>query len=468
MARSFLAIDLGATSGRTILGRLTDKGIEMEVINRFPNDLKEEDGHYHWDIEALMGNIIDGIKKAAAKAELSGVAVDTWGVDFVCFGEDGRPLAKPYSYRDPQTEGAADEFFKRIPRSRVYELTGIEVMNINSLYQLDVMRRRDDPVLRDARKLLFMPDAIACLLSGEAVCEYTISSTSQMLNARTRRLEPELLDAVGLNEGHFGRLVQPGTVIGTLKPEIQAMTGAGPVPVIAVGGHDTASAVAAVPAKGDDFAYLSSGTWSLMGIELRAPLINEEMEKLNYTNEGGVYGSVTVLKNICGMWLLERCKAGWGDVSYATLMEEALAARGGRSIIDPDAPEFAYPTDMEAAIKEYCASHGQYVPQTRGELARCIYESLAHRYAKVLEDLRHLSGKRLETLHVIGGGSRNELLNQWIADIAQVTVIAGPAEATAMGNIMVQAVAIGEAPDIASMRERMAARLELKTFIPKI
>ena len=466
MAGSFFAVDLGATSGRTILGKVTQEGISLEEVNRFPNHLLRIGNSYYWDIYELYRNIVEGLKKASSMTEIASIGIDTWGVDFVCVGKDGQFLRLPRSYRDPYTEGAPDAFFERFDRSEVYRLTGIQVMNFNSLFQFDAMRRSEDSALEAAEKILFIPDALSYMLTREMVCEYTIATTAQIVNAATRRLEPSILSAVGLSEEHFGRFVYPGEKVGTLSPELQSLTGLGPVPVIAVAGHDTASAVASVPASSEDFAYLSSGTWSLMGVETQKPVITPEMERLNFTNEGGVDGTIRVLKNICGMWLLERCKANWGDVSYSTLIDEALAAEPGRSCINPDAPEFANPEDMEKAIKDYSRAHGEAVPETRGQIVRCIYESLAARYAEVLENLRSLTGKKIETLHIIGGGSRNDLLNQWTADAAGVKVVAGPSEATACGNIMIQAIAAGVAKDVASLRAMLSSSSELKTFYP--
>ena len=469
MKQCFFAVDLGATSGRTILGCFTPAGLEMEEINRFPNHLIEVGGHCYWGIYELYRHIVEGLKLASRKEEVEivSIGIDTWGVDFVCVGKDGQFLRQPYSYRDPHTEGAPEAFFSRMPRRRVYELTGIQVMNFNSLYQLDAMRRAGDSALAAADKILFMPDALSYLLTGEMVTEYTIASTSQLVNASTRRLERELLEAVGLTENHFGRFVRPGEKVGELLPEVQRMTGLGAVPVIAVAGHDTASAIAAVPARNSYFAYLSSGTWSLMGIETDAPVITPETEALNYTNEGGVDDTICFLKNICGMWLLERCRQQWGGTSYAELMTEAGAGEPFRSLIDPDDASFANPADMEQAIKEYCRTTGQPVPDTRGQVVRCIFESLALRYRQVLDDLHSLFVRPVETLHVIGGGSRNDLLNQWTANAVGIPVVAGPSEATAIGNILLQALAAGKAGDIPSMRRLVADSIPLKTFTPQ-
>lgn len=469
MKQCFFAVDLGATSGRTILGTFTADGLEMEELNRFPNHLIETAGHFYWDIYELYRCIIEGLKIAARKEDIqiSSIGIDTWGVDFVCVGRDGGFLRQPYSYRDPHTAGAPEAFFTRVPRRYVYEWTGIQVMNFNTLFQLDTLRRNNDSALAATDKLLFMPDALSYMLTGEMVTEYTIASTAQLVNAGTRKLEDSLLSQLGLTQANFGRFVYPGETVGTLTPEVQRMTGLGAIPVVAVAGHDTASAVAAVPAMNRNFAYLSSGTWSLMGVEADAPVINKETEALNFTNEGGVEGTIRLLKNICGMWLLERCRAAWGEVSYPELIAEAEAAEPFRSLINPDDALFANPSDMEQAIRTYCRDRHQPVPETRGQVVRCIFESLALRYRQVLENLCSLSPRPVETLHVIGGGSRNDLLNQWTASAVGIPVIAGPSEATAIGNVMIQALAAGTAEDVASMRRLVNRSLPLKTFLPR-
>ncbi len=468
MNSCFFAVDLGATSGRTIIGSFSDKGLELEEINRFPNHLTEVGGHIYWDIYALYGHILEGLKTVACRGITPvSIGIDTWGVDFVCIGADGHILRQPYAYRDPHTTGAPEAFFSRFSRKRVYELTGIQVMNFNSLFQLDTLRRNSDSALAAADKILFMPDALSYMLTGEMVTEYTIASTAQIVNAHTRRLEQELLAALDLTPGHFGRFVLPGEVVGTLNEEVQRQTGLGAIPVVAVAGHDTGSAVAAVPAVHEHFAYLSSGTWSLMGVETNGPVITEEAEALNFTNEGGVEGTVRLLKNICGMWLLERCRLHWGDVSYQDLIAEAEAAEPFRSLIFPDDESFAHPSDMPEAICTYCRQSDQPVPESRGQLVRCIFDSLALRYRQVLEHLAGLSGYPIEVLHVIGGGSRNDLLNQFTANSIGIPVIAGPAEATAIGNIMVQAMAAGEGKNMAEIRELISRSIPLSRFEPQ-
>lgn len=468
----YLAIDLGATSGRTILGTLNDGKLHLEELTRFPNSIVRQGGRCYWDIWHLYEEMLRGLKEAARrKVEIVSIGIDTWGVDFVCLGNDGHLLATPRSYRDPHTDGEPQRYFnEKIPATRIYELTGIQVMPFNSLFQFSALRRAGSPVLDVADKILFLPDALAYLLTGEAVTEYTIASTSQMVNASTRRLEPEILESVGLTTGMFGREVQPGETVGTLTPEIQALTGLGAVPVVAVAGHDTGSAVAAVPSSDGNFAYLSSGTWSLMGIEIETPVINARTEAENFTHEGGVEGTIRFLKNICGMWLLERCREEWKaaglDTDYSNLVAMAATAEPFRSVIFPDDPVFANPASMTRAIADYCRRTGQHVPETQAEFTRCIYESLALRYRQVFGLLREFAPFPLQRLHVIGGGSRNALLNQMTADAIGADVVAGPMECTAAGNIMVQAKAAGEVAHLAAMRGVIARSNETSTYHP--
>ena len=465
----FFAVDLGATSGRTILGTLSESGLDQRELTRFPNHIIETNGHFYWDIYALYNEIIGGLKVVAREGiEIASVGIDTWGVDFAFIGKDGGLLRNPYCYRDPHTVGMMEEYFKKIPKERVYDLTGIQFMNFNSLFQLYTLHRVGDSALEAADKILFVPDALSYMLTGEKVTEYTIASTSQILNPRTKQMEQELLDVCDVRAEQFGRFVFPGEQIGVLNEEVQRQTGLGAIPVIAVAGHDTASAVAAVPAMNERFAYLSSGTWSLMGIEVKDAIINAESFDKNFTNEGGVEGTTRFLKNICGMWLLERCRKEWTeDYSYNALIEAALAVPAFRSIINPDAPCFANPTSMTEAIKQYCRETSQPVPDTYGEFTRCIFDSLALRYRQIFGYLQQMSPFPIEALHVIGGGSRNNLLNQFTCNAVGVPVVAGPSECTAIGNIMLQAKAAGIVSDIAAMRRLIAASIETTTFTPE-
>lgn len=471
-SQCFFAVDLGATSGRTIAGFITDGKVKLEELTRFPNNLIETGGHFYWDIYALYFEIIKGLKLVARRGlKIESIGIDTWGVDFVCIGDDGALLRNPIAYRDPYTFGAMDEYFANaVSKEEVYRATGIQFMNFNSLFQLYAMKRDGNSALKNASKILFVPDALSWMLTGKAVCEYTIASTSQLLNPVTKDLDEKLLGSLGLERGMFGEMVMPGHEIGVLTEEVQKMTGLGAVPVIAVAGHDTASAVAAVPAKDEHFAYLSSGTWSLMGIETKEPIINELSYKRNFTNEGGVEGTTRFLKNICGMWLLERCRKEWGDdapADYGTLLSEAMKVEAFRSIINPDDEMFANPSNMQQAIKDYCAKTGQHVPGGYAEICRCIFESLALRYRQVAGYLKEMASFPIDTLHIIGGGSLNDYLNQFTANATGLTVLAGPQECTALGNIMLQAKAAGEVGDIFDMRRIIADSIMMKRFDPK-
>ena len=469
-AANFFAVDLGATSGRTILGSINDGKLTQRELTRFPNNIIQTGGHFYWDIFALYNEIIRVVKLVADEGTpITSIGIDTWGVDFVCVGKDGAILRNPYCYRDPHTEGAMEEYFKLIPKEKVYEKTGIQFMNFNSLFQLATMHRNNDSALEAADKVLFVPDALMYMLTGQAVCEYTILSTSQLLDPRTKKIDPELLDVIGMKESQFGRYVNPSDTVGTLTPEVQQMTGLGPVPVVAVAGHDTGAAVAAVPAQNERFAYLSCGTWSLLGIETKDAIINEQSYDYNFTNEGGIEGTTRFLKNICGMWLLERCRKEWTDApaNVNEINASAMSAPAFRSLINPDDPRFANPTSMVEAIKSYCRDTNQPVPETYQETARCIFESLALRYRQVLGYLKDLAPFPVEKLHVIGGGTYNQYLMQMAANSIGLPVLTGPVEGTAIGNIMLQAKAAGLVSDMYQMRQIIADSIEMKTYLPE-
>ena len=418
----------------------------------------------------MYNEVVRGLKVVATEGiEIASIGIDTWGVDFVMIGKDGGVLRNPYCYRDPHTDGAMEEFFKLVPKEKVYEKTGIQFMQFNSLFQLATLKRNHDSALEAADKILFVPDALTYMLTGEAVCEYTILSTSQLLDPRTKRMDPELLEAVGLKESQFRRYVQPGEVVGQLSAEVQKITGLGAVPVVAVAGHDTGSAVAAVPAENERFAYLSCGTWSLLGVETKDAIINEQSYANNFTNEGGIEGTTRFLKNICGMWLLERCRKEWTDApaDVNQINQDSMEAEAFRSFIFPDAPDFANPVSMVEAIKDYCRKTGQPVPEDYRAMARCIFESLAMRYRQVLGYLKEMAPFAIEKLHVIGGGSRNGYLMQMAANSIGMPVVTGPVEGTAIGNIMLQAKAAGVVNDMFEMRGIIADSIETKTYLPQ-
>lgn len=466
----YLAVDLGATSGRTVLATFDGERINMREFTRFKNPQIPLGGHIFWNLPHLYNEIIIALQKVAAEGIiLTSIGIDTWGCDVAYFGADGQLLGLPYCYRDPHTDGAMERFFAdSISQKEVYERTGIQFMPFNTLFHLDTIRREGSVALANAAKILFIPDALIYMLTGEAVCEYTVASTSQMLNPRTGDLDPDLLQALGLSRDRFGRLVQPGDRIGVISEQVQKATGLGAVPVVAVGSHDTASAVAAVPAEDGNYAYLSCGTWSLLGIESPEPIINEESFAENFTNEGGLDGTTRFLKNITGLWIFEQCRKEWE--SAATIPSDvnelnALSLTSTcQSLINPDDPRFAHPESMTAAIREYLTETGQPLPDTPADYVRVIFRSLANRYKEIIDILRRIASVDIQRLHVIGGGSRNEFLMQFTADALQMPVIAGPMEGTGLGNALVQVRAAGYVGSLAEMRSIIGRSIELKSY----
>jgi len=470
--KSFLAFDIGATSGRTILGTLVDGRLQMKELTRFPNQMLQIGAHFHWNIYSLFDHLKAGLTAAKKECvQITSIGIDTWGVDFALLAKDGSLLGAPYAYRDPHTDGAPEKYFQIIPRNEVYNLTGIQVMNFNSLYQLFALKQAHNSLLEVATEMLFMPDALAYMLTGNKVVEYTIASTSQLLNPRTKKFETVLLEKAGISPDILGNIVMPGHVVGTLTDVLADESELGKVSVIAVAGHDTASAVAAVPAENERFAYLSSGTWSLMGIEVKDAIINDESYALNFTNEGGIEGTTRFLKNITGMWLLEQCLKEWKKegitYAYEKLVHMAESAPAFQSLIDPDDITFANPASMISAIAAYCTSTDQKAPSTHAEYVRCIFESLSLKYKFILGKLNSLAPFTIEKLHVIGGGSKNPLLNQWTANSIGIPVIAGPSEATAIGNIMIQAKAAGCVDSLQEMRQIIRESVPLDEFLPE-
>lgn len=470
--RNFLAFDIGATSGRSIIGTISDNKLELKELTRFPNKIIRIADKYYWDIFALYEALKEGLRAAAALGvEIDAVGIDTWGVDFVYLGEDGSILSIPRSYRDPYTDGIPEEYFGIIPRKEVYEKTGIQIMNFNSLFQLYAAKKEDSSALKAAKEILFIPDALSYLLTGEKVCEYTIASTAQIINPRTKETEEKLLKEVGVNPSIILPVTMPGKVVGWLRDSISKECGLCKIPVIAVAGHDTGSAVVSVPAENQNFAYLSSGTWSLMGIEVSEPIISEESYKLNFTNEGGVDGTIRFLKNITGMWLLEQCRKEWeasGKVyTYPEIVIMSESVEGFKSLVDPDDPSFANPESMTEAITAFCKKTGQDAPQSEAEFIRCIFDSLALKYRYVLDCLKKVAPFPIEKLHVIGGGSQNRLLNQMTADAIGMPVVAGPGEATAIGNIMMQAKGLEMVNSLQEIRDIIRNSVNPEVFHPK-
>ena len=470
--KSFLAFDIGATSGRSILGTLDNGRLQMKELTRFPNQMLQIGNHFHWNIYSLFEHLKAALVAVKQEGvEITSMGIDTWGVDFALIAKDGTLLGAPYAYRDPHTDGMPEKYFEIVPREKVYGLTGIQVMNFNSLYQLFALKQADSSILEASSEMLFMPDALSYMLTGNKVVEYTIASTSQILNPFTKQFESQLLEAAGVSPSILGDIVMPGHVVGTLTDALAEECELGKIAVVAVAGHDTASAVAAVPAENERFAYLSSGTWSLMGIEVKDAIINDETFALNITNEGGIEGTTRFLKNITGMWLLEQCLKEWKkegiSYDYEKLVKMAESSPAFHALIDPDHASFAHPASMTKAISEYCLATGQVAPATHAEFVRCIFESLSLKYKYVLGKFINLAPFPIEKLHVIGGGSKNPLLNQWTANAIGIPVIAGPSEATAIGNVMIQAKAAGCVDSLLEMRQIIRDSVPLEEFLPE-
>lgn len=468
----FLAIDLGASSGRAILGTVQNNQLNLKEINRFPNPIININGRLYWDFFRLYDEIIKSLKLIGKSEEkIESIGIDTWGVDFVCFGKDGEALRMPYSYRNRNTVRTMESFFESVmSQEELYQKTGIQILNFNTLFQLASLTDEKSSTLPVIDKILFMPDALSFLLTGKMVTEYTIASTSQMLNPYRKKFDNALLKTVGFSEEYFAPIVFAGEKIGNLSHSVMTQTGCDSIPVVAVAGHDTASAILAIPAENKNFAYLSSGTWSLMGIESENPVINDNTFRLGLTNEGAADGSTRLLKNICGMWLIEQCKKEWNkerEISYDEIVSAAQKAEPFRSFINPDSPCFASPISMIEAIRDYCLQTNQHIPRTMGEIARCIYESLAFRYKQTLDILQELATFDIEKLHIIGGGSQNNMLNSFTANAIGLTVIAGPSEATAMGNILIQAKTAGLVKSKQEIRQIVKNSVELSTFKPQ-
>lgn len=471
-AKQFLAFDLGAESGRGILGRLDGCRLNLEVIHRFPNGAVHTLDSLHWDVLFLYHEILQILRLCAAKhGPLDGVGVDTWGVDFALLGRGGVLLGNPRHYRDPHTEGMMEQAFTRVPHAQIFRQTGIQFMRFNTLFQLLALQCDRSPLLEAAETMLFMPDLFHYWLTGIKVNEYTDASTSQMLNPQTRSWAYEMIGAFGLPTKTLGTLVQPGTVLGPLRASVVAETGINAAPVIAPASHDTASAVVAVPASAPSWAYISSGTWSLMGVELNQPLVSEAALEANFTNEGGAGGTTRFLKNIMGLWLVQECRRAWERAgnphSYEELMNRADKATPFASLVDPNDSSFILPPNMPAALAEFCRRTGQRAPDSIGATVRCALESLALCYRWVLERLEALTGQRAEVIHIVGGGSQNGLLNQFTADACNRPVLAGPVEATAIGNVLVQALGAGVLGSLAGAREVVRRSFEVRTFAPR-
>ncbi len=471
---NFLAVDLGASNGRVLLGRWDGNRFALQELHRFANGPVNVAGHIHWDVLRVWDEIKTGLCKYTSQigGPLAGIGVDAWGVDFGLLDKNGRLLGNPYHYRDARTDGVPDVMHKKVSFSRMFHKTGIQFMSINTVYQLYSMTLSHEPQLAAADLMLMMPDLFHYWLTGRKVGEYTIASTSEMLDSRTRQWASDLISELGIPTHILPPLVSPGTILDNLRPDIMAEAGfQQAVPVIATGSHDTANAVAAVPDLDAESVYLSSGTWSLMGVEIPEPIINDASLAFNVTNEGGVAKTIRLLKNISGLWMLQECRRQWQheghDFSWDDLLALAGQASPFRSLVDPDAPDFLNPGNMVAAIRSYCQRSGQAQPESTGEVVRCCLESLALRYRGVIKGLETLTSRRFQKILIVGGGSQNRMLSQFAANACAIPVVAGPVEATALGNIMVQAVASGHLADIATGRKAIAASFQRQTYEPQ-
>jgi rhamnulokinase len=470
-AHHFIAIDLGAESGRVMLGTLDGGKLTLEEVHRFPNGAIRVLGTLRWDLPRIFHEIKAGLRMIATRGlKIESVSVDSWGLDFALIRGREPLLRLPYVYRDARTEGPYVEA-RATAEAEIFEHTGIQFMPINTLYQLLADAREDAALLAMADRMLLVADWLHYLLCGRAVAEETNASTTQLYDPRKRAWSDALIEKFDLPRRIFPEIVKAGTVLDVLLPEMREETGLGAVPVIAGCTHDTAAAVAAVPASGEDWAYLSSGTWSLIGVELPQPLIDDAVREANFTNEAGYGGTTRFLKNIAGMWLVQECRAAWAregrEMDYATITALAAEAPPLRSLIDPNDPRFLRPADMPAEIRGFCRATGQAEPATPGEFARCIFESLALCYGTTLDEIERLTGRAIRVLHIVGGGSKNALLNQFAADASGRTVIAGPGEATAVGNVLVQALAARRIPSLAAARGVVRESFEAVTFTPR-
>jgi rhamnulokinase len=469
VSADFLAVDLGAESGRVFLGSFDGERVDLREINRFPNvPVRVADG-LHWDVLRIVHEVKEGLARAAREGgNPASVGVDTWGVDFALLDREGALVSNPYHYRDPRTEGMMEGAAERVPEEEIYRTTGIQFMPLNTLYQL--LAFEDSPLLEAADTLLMMPDLIGYWLTGEKACEYTVATTTQLYDLEAEGWAWELMRRMNIPERIFPEIIPPGTLLGTLLPEVREETGLGEVPVTATATHDTASAVVAVPAEGP-FAYISSGTWSLVGIEMPRPVTTEGALRHNFTNEGGFGSTVRVLRNVMGLWLLQECRRTWArngrDYSYEELARMAEAAPPFGALVDPDHPGFLPPGDMPARIRDFCAKTGQDLAGEPGTVARCVFESLALKYRWVLERAEKVSGQHAETVHVVGGGARNALLCRLTADATHRPVVAGPVEATALGNVMVQAYAREYVGSLEGIRNVVRSSVEVQTYVPE-
>jgi sugar (pentulose or hexulose) kinase len=469
---NFLAVDLGAESGRVILGEFDGHKIRSSEVHRFSTGPTTLPDGLHWDVLRFWDAVKKGMAVAARErtSEAAGLGLDAWGVDFALLDRQGTLLSNPHHYRDGRTDGMLAHAFARVPKEEIFEQTGIQFIQINSVYQLLSMVMENSPVLDAANTFLTMPDLFNYWLTGQAVCEFSNATTTQCFDTLAGNWAIPMLDRLGIPSHIFPEVVQPGTVLGPLFPSVSNEVGLGRVPVIAPACHDTGSAVAAVPAEGPGFAWISSGTWSVMGAELPAPVISDLSLAYNFTNEGGVGGTFRFSRNITGLWLVQECRSAWAregtDLSYDDLTQMAAQADPLQAIVDPDHSDFLRPGDMPDRIRTFCQRTDQPVPVRQGAVVRCALESIALKYRWVLDRLEEMLGYQLEPLHIVGGGTKNRLLSQMAANATGHRVVSGPAEATATGNVLMQAMALGHIASVAEGREVVRDSFDLEVFEP--
>ncbi len=471
--KTFLAFDFGAESARGVVGQLKDKKLEMQEVHRFPTRMISMNNHFYWNVYRFYEEMVHAITLTVNDFKLhpESIAVDTWGVDHGFLADDDTLLRIPYAYRDPQVVAAMKDFHANVMTpEHIYSLTGISMQPFNSLYHLHALNRNHDLALRSGRRLLFIPDLLNFLLCGERKTEFTFATTSQLYNPKQSGWDKTLLAAVGLDPSYMNDIIQPGQYVGQLHDWICKQTGLTQANVVSVCSHDTGSAIVAVPVKSDNWAYISSGTWSLMGVEVLAPVITEKSFQYNFSNEGGAAGTYRLLKNIMGLWLLQQCQRSWAAAgehhTYPELVEMAVGSKPFELVIDPDHAGFYNPEDMPAAIDGFCEQTGQPKPQSKGAYVRCIFEGLALKYRMVLDQIHEVTGNDPDTIHIIGGGTKNELLCQFTADATGKPVVAGPAEGTAVGNLLMQAMAGGYLDSMAAMREVVVNTFEVSNYYP--
>lgn len=470
MKKRVLAFDFGASSGRAIAGVFDGDKIELREVHRFSNDPVKINGTFYWDVQRLFFEIKQGILKAKEDGGFDSIGIDTWGVDFGLLRKDGTLVENPVHYRDARNDGMVELAKKYMSHEEMYDITGIQFMDFNTIFQLLSLKENRPYILEEADKLLFMPDLLSYMLSGVKSTEYSIATTSQMVDLKTHDWSDKILDTFGIKKDLLTPIVPTGAVIGQLSDDICEELGVPKADIISVASHDTQSAITAAPCENDDFAFISCGTWSLFGTEVKEPILNEASKKLNVTNEGGYDYTIAFLKNICGLWLIQESRRQWiregKEYSYADLEKMALECEPFKCFIDPDAPEFAPMGNIPKRVQEYCEKTNQYVPQTVGEIMRCIYESLAMKYRYTFDGIKDCTGKNYDRIHVMGGGTKDKLLLSMTAQSCNVDVYGGPIEATALGNIAVQLMSSGAISDIKQARKIIADGENLKLYTP--